>query len=1003
MNGSLRVLRFLGLAAVVAFLALAVAQPARPAQAVFDDSDGDGVLDIGEEIAGSDPNDPNSVPESTGSVFLSGHPLCSDGFDNDLDGLTDADDPGCTDSDGDIVSDPAEEFLGSDPFDFASFPEDSRLDAILDFSGIPIFFCADGVDNDLDGLTDADDPGCTVIGSDGDDFDDATEKRYGSDPGDPNSVPEHEGPNPGSCSDGIDNDLDGLIDGADPACSAPLNDDRADAIVISTLPFTHGPVVMKNATVEQNEPRPSCSFGSVEGTVWYRFTATEDAVLIADTGGSDFGTSLAVWRESGLGLVEVACDFNFGFPEVTRAVFRATAGETYLFQVDGFPFGEALPSLGFNLAVGTPPANDDFADATIVDALPFADSVDTSAATTEFGEPRPSCSGEVTSSVWYSFTPKEDALIIADTTGSEFNAVLAVWIDSPFGLTDIACAIDFSFDGSFGVRLAFQASAGETYLIQVDRFPFGPFPADGEAFALSFNLSVGVPPANDDFANATAVTTLPFTATFDTLAATKEPGEPTPRCLTFEQIAATAWFSFTPAADTIIVADTEGTDFFGAAVGVYQGSSLADLTQVSCGGPVFPYTEFAFEASAGQTYLFQVGSLSFGGDVIIFEEESPSEERGVPASGGFFGGGGGSELVFNVDTLDVPSCPAEQFSVPDPLGDTIERGFFGDQLVGPFHDVTLVSGGTNDESFCLTLEFAEPIDPPDAGTDRSVQVFVDIDVDADRRTGFTSSVDFNCGAPAALGVETQIYMAEGRGILAPIFQFFIRAEPRPIPVEPIADGFPIPPPPVEQPFAIALFGETSLTLVIPADAIGGDDSFHFALYVLGASYQPTDCVPNGGFIRSPVPATSGDVNCDGQVNSLDAILIMQFFARLTFGLPCQNVGDLNGNGSVGPLDALLILQYEAGLLDALPPVPNLALSAAIQATAEMLEVPKGLIQLVRKEAQDWPDSCLGLAEAGESCLTVITPGFRLTLETDEHTVVWRTNSDGSTVRLEELR
>ncbi|MCH8995294.1 MAG: hypothetical protein IH959_10075, partial [Chloroflexi bacterium] len=119
MNGSLRVLRFLGLAAVVAFLALAVAQPARPAQAVFDDSDGDGVLDIGEEIAGSDPNDPNSVPESTGSVFLSGHPLCSDGFDNDLDGLTDADDPGCTDSDGDIVSDPAEEFLGSDPFDFA--------------------------------------------------------------------------------------------------------------------------------------------------------------------------------------------------------------------------------------------------------------------------------------------------------------------------------------------------------------------------------------------------------------------------------------------------------------------------------------------------------------------------------------------------------------------------------------------------------------------------------------------------------------------------------------------------------------------------------------------------------------------------------------------------------------------------------------------------------------------------------------------------------------------
>ena len=46
--------------------------------------------DATEVIFGSDPRNPNSTPES--SVFFG---TCSDGLDNDLDGLTDAADPGC--------------------------------------------------------------------------------------------------------------------------------------------------------------------------------------------------------------------------------------------------------------------------------------------------------------------------------------------------------------------------------------------------------------------------------------------------------------------------------------------------------------------------------------------------------------------------------------------------------------------------------------------------------------------------------------------------------------------------------------------------------------------------------------------------------------------------------------------------------------------------------------------------------------------------------------------
>ncbi len=95
---------------------------------------------------------------------------CSDGFDDDGDGLTDADDPQC-------------------------FGPDDSEDGIDRFGRTST--CTDGIDNDGDGLVDADDDGCASA-------DDATET-----------------PEPlGACADGIDNDLDGLVDDLDDGCIA---------------------------------------------------------------------------------------------------------------------------------------------------------------------------------------------------------------------------------------------------------------------------------------------------------------------------------------------------------------------------------------------------------------------------------------------------------------------------------------------------------------------------------------------------------------------------------------------------------------------------------------------------------------------------------------------------------------------------------------------------------------------------------------------------------------
>ncbi|MDP3768701.1 MAG: hypothetical protein Q8S13_11860, partial [Dehalococcoidia bacterium] len=169
--------RLIAIGGVLAFLLVAsVGQEPPPAEAAFTDSDADGAIDIAEEITSSDPNNPDSTPETRDYAFFTFQPLCLDGEDNDLDGLVDTDDEGCVDTDGDVISDPVETALASDPLDGMSFPEDSRLDLILEFEQFIIgFFCGDGADNDLDGLTDAADPGCDPVASDADGFDDATE------------------------------------------------------------------------------------------------------------------------------------------------------------------------------------------------------------------------------------------------------------------------------------------------------------------------------------------------------------------------------------------------------------------------------------------------------------------------------------------------------------------------------------------------------------------------------------------------------------------------------------------------------------------------------------------------------------------------------------------------------------------------------------------------------------------------------------------------------------
>ncbi len=161
-----------------------------------------------------DSSPPGSVsPYGTGDGcdFLEGSPRCSDGRDNDGDGLTDAFDPQCTvrgayaplrnsesafqcsdgvdnDGDGDIDQ--------NDSGCLVNGVYQPERDTEVVFNNV--FHCSDGIDNDGDNVADADDPECIVNGV---------------------YQPNREFESPANlCADGLDNDGDNVIDENDPAC-----------------------------------------------------------------------------------------------------------------------------------------------------------------------------------------------------------------------------------------------------------------------------------------------------------------------------------------------------------------------------------------------------------------------------------------------------------------------------------------------------------------------------------------------------------------------------------------------------------------------------------------------------------------------------------------------------------------------------------------------------------------------------------------------------------------
>ena len=733
----------------------------------------------------------------------------------------------------------------------------------------------------------------------------------------------------------------------------PPNDDFADETVIIELPYSDS-VDIGEATVEAGEATPSCNFGGVFSTIWYRYTPPNGTVLVAGASTGGANTAMAVWTEGDSGLAEVTCDGFFGAALKARLAFQAEAGVTYFFQVDVVAMNPSAKTV-FTLDSATPPANDNFIDATEISTLPFSDAMNNGAATQEHNEPVACVCGKFAvpplATVWYAFTPDVDAVIVADTAGSDFNTVINVLLPGDLGPRAIGCAASQSrFPPA---RLGFEVEAGQLYYFQVGGAPF-----DAGFGNLSFELSVGVPPANDDFTSAVEVTGLPFEAGVDTIAAGLQAEEPAPSCAP-RGVASSVWYRVSTIERSLIIAEATG-GAFSPIIGVYQGNELGGLTQVVCGRRDFPATLVGFEADAGETYYLQVAGVS----------RKRTSSAGAAETAAF---GNGGDVTLRVSALEIPECPAADFSVTDRTGDV--QIFLTPPDPERRHDILSSTVGMTSEHVCLRFDFAARVDPPDAGTEHAINGILYRDTDSSTSTGYTP---FLCGWERELGVDVTFDLSDGTGQFLRLLRGGVSRD--------------------EQ-FGIAIIEEQSMTLIFSQEIVGGDSAFRFVLKASNPAGGGEDCAPDRSFIQVPPPAI-GDANCDGAVDARDSVIILQFFARLLLSLPCESVADANGNGTIGSVDAALILHFSAGLINVLPGEAREAIAAVVQLTAANRGISKEQIEVGSVSAEIWPDACLGLGQPAEDCAEVTTPGYRVWVSFDLEGIAYRTDLTGSIIRVE---
>lgn len=252
--------------------------------------------------------------------------------------------------------------------------------------------------------------------------------------------------------------------------------------------------------------------------------------------------------------------------------------------------GVLLPGV----AHAAPPSNDDFDAATVITALPYAVTQDTTESTKASDDPYGCIGSVITGSAWFTYTATEDSLLRLNTEGSDRDLDVTTFTGQRGALNRVE---DPFHDGCTTYRakpITFPAKAGTTY-----HFMVGDIYSTGGQVKLALDRIA--PLSNDDFADAEHISSLPLSATQpDFTRASPQPDEPNAGgCFATDR--PSVWYAYTPTRDQPLLMHVDGSN---SRIAIYEGTSIGNLTFLACEAPGY-YWGRSVGLTAGRTYYFQ--------------------------------------------------------------------------------------------------------------------------------------------------------------------------------------------------------------------------------------------------------------------------------------------------------------------------------------------------------------------------------------------------------------
>jgi Bacterial Ig domain len=340
------------------------------------------------------------------------------------------------------------------------------------------------------------------------------------------------------------------------------------------------------ATVESGETNHA---GVVGGkSVWWTWTAPSNCCAVVNTEGSDFDTVVGVYTGSSLAsLVPVAATDDAINIVTSLAIFQATAGQTYQIVVDGY--NRASGNIVLQVQAFPSPPNDNFANATVLTGTNISVTAsNTFSATSEPGDP-------TGNSVWWRWTAPVSGGISLDTLGSDFQSVSAVYTGSSVSsLTQVV--------NPYNGHAVFKVVGGVTYNIA----------QSGGIGQLKLNLKFSPSPPNDDFANASSLSTT--LQTISNAGATPESFlaayyNPFPLIPRSDSWGKDVWWSWSSISTGPVAISTISSNFVGN-IKVYLGNSLTNLMSFAALTGTTPTNVLWFRAVRLFTYQIVVDGNS---------------------------------------------------------------------------------------------------------------------------------------------------------------------------------------------------------------------------------------------------------------------------------------------------------------------------------------------------------------------------------------------------------